>query len=174
MAEITLPRWIITQKCMPSGRRFTKKPPFPYEPPVLPQWKNHFFGGVESTQRGSETTFFIPGEIRGVFEGTEYRYWCADTSNPACLVAECRCCGSVFGNENARVLHISQMGCSKHLVAAYKLLLRDKVCLICNNKTTREKWGVPLCSSGCQQAWCEEEAQPAALKQALSLVEENP
>ncbi len=89
------------------------------------------------------------------------------------VIAECRGCMSVFSDTIARKLHLGQMGCAKRLTAAYKLLLKDKMCVICNMRSYKEKWGVPLCSSICEQAWREVESQPDPLKAALLLVGDN-
>ena len=164
MAEITLPRWIITNKCMAHGRRFPKKPVLPNS---WPSWDRGIT--VYNAQKN-----YIPAELGEIFKGWEYRFWAAAIQTHArSVIAECRCCGNIVGAEmTARHLHLNQGGCSKRLCAAYKLLLRDKVCVICNLRTELQKWGVPLCSSSCQQAWCEAESQPQALKAALDLIGE--
>ena len=158
MAEITLPRWMITNKCMPAGHRTAKKPVL-----VIPV-EERFVGGSGGSYR--------PPTIKDVFDGWEYRFWAMATlnENTPCVV-ECRCCGSVQGHtRQARVFHHAQGNCTKRLCSAYKLLLLDKRCVICNMKTFGDKYGVPLCCSGCIQAWCEAEPQPAALLNALLLV----
>lgn len=165
MGEITLPRWIITNKFMPAGRRTAKKPTYNWEQnyrqsaPVYPASKD-----------------FSPFDIKGVFEGWEYRFWAVSMLESSAIraptvIAECRACGGVGGQDViSRRMHSDRGGCCKKLCAAFKLLLRDKICVICNMKTGNQKWGVPLCSSGCQQAWCEVETQPKALLAALALI----
>jgi hypothetical protein len=134
--------------------------------------KHYGFTPVGMIQSASTQTGFNPPEIAKLFEGWEYRFWAADLDNPQAVIVECRCCKALFSNDQdaARKKHLSELGCSKRLTAAYKLLLRDMVCVICNHKTTREKWGVPLCGSGCMEAWCTCEGQPDALKEALKMV----
>ncbi len=158
MAELTLPRWIITQKCISYGLRQGKKP-------VLVQPRTGY---------NPHTDEFTPEAIPNVFEGWEYRFW-AMTSWPngatTHVITECRACGNVGGNDTAaRRMHTAQGGCCKKLIAAYKLLARDKVCVICNQRTSKDKWGVPLCGNTCQQAWCEADSQPKALHDALLLI----
>jgi hypothetical protein len=45
--------------------------------------------------------------------------------------------------------HQKENGCTTKLVEAYKLLLRDKKCVICDKTTSHTKWGVPLCNTTC-------------------------
>jgi len=165
MAEIRLPRWLLTNRCMPAGRRQGKKPVWISEEPVKKSWSEKLFG-----PRLSAANIFYPAEISGLFEGWEYRFWAADLENPAAIIAECRCCKSLFSNDNNEARKKHSGGCYKKLCAAYKLLLKDMVCVVCNHKTTKEKWGVPLCSSACMEAWCTCDSQPDSLKDALRLV----
>jgi hypothetical protein len=157
MAKLLLPRWIITNRCMSGGIRHSKKPKL-----VIPR--------VEG-----KAGDYTPETIPGVFENWEFRFW-AMTSWPTGggtpnLIAECRACGNTGSNDTqSRQHHTAVGGCCKRLVAAYKLLSRDEKCVICNNRTSKEKWGVLLCSNACCQAWCEAESQPAALSAALHLV----
>src|ERR1700676_5043256 len=164
MAQITLPRWILTQKCMASGWRTAKKPVLPN---AWPTWDRGIV--VHDARKG-----YIPKEIDELFKGWEYRFWAADISvNTRSVIAECRCCGNIGGADiSARHLHLNQGGCSRRLCAAFKLLLLDRVCVICNMRTDLQKWGVPLCSSACQECWCTSESQPKALQQALQLIGE--
>lgn len=168
MAEITLPRYILTTMNMPGGRRTAKKPVFKAPAPPMSWWDRH---------KMQEPKGYQPEELKGVFEGWEYRFWSMNTwLSPSAkygkgIITECRGCGTVGSTEQKiRQMHFNQGGCAKRLCAAYKLLLRDKLCLVCNTKTTQQKWGVPLCGSACQQAWCETETQPKALIDALLLV----
>lgn len=167
MAEITLPRWILTNMCMPGGRRTAPKP-------VLVVNGREEYKRDRHSASGSK---YMPKEEKGVFEGWEYRFWAAvsvSTRSSASFLTECRGCGNVGGNTiEVRRLHWQHGGCAKKLCAAYKLLLKDKLCVICDCKTSRERWGVPLCGSACEQAWCETESQPKALLAALLLVGDN-
>lgn len=161
MAEIQLPRYLIAQKCLWGGWRQPSKPVF-----VRPMIE-HFPVRVEVKE-----TPCAPHLIG--FDGWEYRFWAAVPSEcKRSVIAECRGCMSVFSDAVARREHIGKMGCSKRLTAAYKLLLRDKLCVICNMRSYQEKWGVPLCSKTCMTAWASVESQPDALKAALVLVGEG-
>lgn len=156
MAEIRLPRWIITNKCLPAGHRTAKKP-------VL----------VVPVEAWAHRNPYVPQGLPEVFEPWEYRFWAMALLDnaPAAALIECRACGSLQGHtRQARVFHHAQGKCTSKLCEAYKLLLKDERCLICDAKTGQTKYGVPLCSSACVQAWCEAEPQPKALMNALLLV----
>lgn len=164
MANIELPRWIITNRCMSAGYRTAKKPVL-----IVSIVPGRFTYSPNSS-------VYEPIELKGVFEKWEYRFWamaCTGELTRTSLVAECRGCGTIGSGESAsRQLHFAHGGCAKRLCAAYKLLLRDKICVICNAKTGHTKWGVPMCGSACEQAWCEVETCPKALHEALQLVGE--
>lgn len=168
MADITLPRWIITNRCMPAGRRTAPKPVL-----VVPV-AQHEISGFSKGSYFDRPGAYQPQVIKDVFEHWEYRFWCMCTWPPAIqILAECRVCGHL-GEQDPMIRqgHFKQSGCAKRLCAAYSLLLKDMKCVICDKKALRAKWGVPLCSSACTQAFCEQESQPNALKAALELVGE--
>lgn len=174
MAEIRLPRSVITQKMMPHGWRTSPKPVLVI-PPVVSQFKSFTMPLDTSGRLGWHTLEYTPYSGPD-FEFWEYRFWCLTTwSGPMPgLIAECRCCGNTdCENPAARKEHNDKQGCYQVLVAAFALLDRDSMCVICDFKTTRTKWGVPLCTKGCQQVWCESEAQPSALAGALELVKKG-
>lgn len=157
MAEVLLPRFVVAQKCLPGGWRQSRKPEIPRPAFMAPPVK-----AIESLTG-------IP-DIVG-FAGWEYRFWAAvQSEDNRSVIAECRGCMSIFSDPIARKEHLGRMGCSVKLTAAYKLLLKDKICVICNMHSYQEKWGVPICSKSCVEAWCKVESQPDALKLALTLV----
>ncbi len=153
---------------MSAGHRTAKKPVL-----IVPRESYSVMGRVF----GIHSSVYEPLECKGVFEKWEYRFWamaCTGELTRASLIAECRGCGSIgSGDSSSRRLHFARGGCAKRLCAAYKLLLRDRVCVICNAKTSHTKWGVPMCGSACEQAWCEVETCPKALHEALQLVGEG-
>lgn len=171
MADITLPRWIITQRTMPYGVRLPKRPAL-IVASSYPPGDNSWLIGEDRLPMLPPKGSYIPLEIKGVFEKWEYRFWAMVPVGNDRILAECRACGH---NENAikttvRQQHFQMGGCTKKLCAAYNLLLRDSKCLICDKWTTQRKWGIPLCSSACMEAWCTSEPTPKALAEALKLV----
>ena len=169
MAEIILPRRIIANKCMPGGWRGLKKPKFIIPGGYSPGHISRFGPACHDEKR------FQPVVIPGVLDNWEYRFWAIVVFNNR-VVAECRCCGAEGGADTKeRQEHFERGGCSRKLCRAYLLLIKDKVCVICDKvRMDKRKWGVPLCSPECEQAWCENEAQPKCLTAALMLVGENP
>lgn len=171
MADIQVPRWLITQMCMPCGRRTAKKPVL-----VIPHSGGYapgvYLSGLH-VMHPLKPNEYAPQTFHGVFDGWEYRFWSLLSFDHGTITAECRACGNIVGNsQEARKLHSATGGCFKKLVAAFQLLRKDKRCVICDARTSKEKWGVPLCSTACTQAWCETETTPAALLFALQLIGE--
>lgn len=168
MAELTLPRWIITNICMPHGYRTAPKPVL-----IVPPQERDL--GYSTRYYSEKTKGYDPPVLKDIFEHWEYRFWCMAVWPPSTqILTECRCCGHLGEQDKTiRQQHFKQSGCSKRLCNAYSLLLRDMACVICDKKAHNAKWGVPLCSSACTQAWCESESQPKALLEALKLTEDQ-
>ena len=166
MAEVIVPRYFLTQ-LMPHGLRTGKKPVW-----VIPVEEKHYTyrNRAEESARAFAVSMFIPFDKPHVFQAWEYRFWGMAMIDNA-PYTECRCCGAMGGPSPAtRKRHHEQGGCTTRLIDAFTLLLKDKLCVICDCKTARKKWGVPLCSNACEQAWCESEICPVALSFALKLV----
>jgi hypothetical protein len=157
-----LPRWIIFKKCLPGGRRLGKKPEMEH-----PSWSA--FGRANAARAVVPNIITAAKTLNG-WDNWEYRFWAADVDEGSAILCECRGCGALFGGSPGRCLHLANFGCAKKLTAAYKLLLKDRRCVICNEKTSKEKWGVPLCSEICLEKWKHEESQPPPLTAALQLV----
>ena len=163
MAEVSVPRYLIAQKCLWGGWRQPPKPEIPKPPKPT-------YSAKPSVKITEVASLMLNG-----FALWEYRFWAAALSlDERSVTAECRGCQAVFSNEKARKAHIGDVGCAKRLTEAFKLLLKDKMCVICNMRSYQEKWGVPLCSPACVEAWCKVESQPDALKLALGLVGDVP
>lgn len=172
MGEVIVPRWVISQCFMPGGRRTSKKPELKRE-----SYHGGFVPTISEFQRGVRIMHplkpdtYAPQVFSGVFDGWEYRFWSLVSFANGTIVAECRACGNIVGrSQDARKIHAGTGGCFKRLVAAFQLLRKDSRCVICDARTGKEKWGVPLCSSACTQAWCETETTPLALESALNLI----
>lgn len=107
------------------------------------------------------------------FDNWEYRFWCADMEDGVRgseLVSICRVCSSIFYERVSRQNHLNG-GCSNSLLAAYKLLLLDKKCVVCDTRTSEQKWGVPLCKNQqCHATFKHVDPTPQALSDALDLV----
>lgn len=161
-----IPRYLIAQKCLWGGWR---PAPIVREVFIKPKPVNQMPSGYTPAWARVDTSKYSIPDIEG-FIHWEYRFWACDiTAKDGQPVCECRCCSSVFVTAKDRAAH-GKDGCNKKLVAAYKLLLRDRICPICNMKSYKEKWGIPLCSPSCTEAWCHVEPHPDALMAAIQLV----
>lgn len=84
----------------------------------------------------------------GPLDLNEYRFWRAHEGK-----GRCRACMDVVATTKERIEHQKTKGCTRTLVEAYKLLLRDRMCVVCDRKTEHTKWGVPMCSNACLFRW---------------------
>jgi hypothetical protein len=157
VCQVVLPRYMIRQKCLWGGWRQATKPVL-----LVP---------VSKPQANIIDTVKACGLVLPGFMHWEYRFWAATLSeDKLSTIGECRACGAVLSSEKGRRLHGADMGCSGKLTDAYKLLLKDSICVICNMRSYKTKWGVPICSEACNTAWCGVESQPQALTLALALI----
>jgi hypothetical protein len=85
----------------------------------------------------------------GNLNNAEYRFWIG-TQNPASRYAECRLCHEPAYTMLARMKHQQETGHTKALILAYDLLKLDARCLVCDNPTKLEYWGIPICSNSCK------------------------
>jgi hypothetical protein len=157
-----LPNWLLAKKTMPGGLRLPKRPKF------IEQYKSDY---IKSKCAESKLDDKVPKD----FSNWEFRFWAAynggDEDGQA--FCECRGCNMYTWDTVVRRSHLGQMGCGRLLTNSFKLLLRDKKCVICDAETNKTEWGVPICSESCRRKWMYEEAQPLALSEAIRLVKEN-
>jgi hypothetical protein len=171
-----VPRWMLRKICEHNGVRLPKRKL--WEPPVVPHER---VGPPTNLVRlRHDRTVHTPIERQAQvladkqfdFENWEYRFYCVEVQDRAPCLATCRRCSSSFFARKARRAHIGENGCSKAVLRAYELLLRDKKCVICDTRTEHCEWGVPLCCTNkCKDAFMHEEIQSEALEAALLVVE---
>jgi len=162
MAEILVPQYITTQMCMPYGTRQSKKPMLPVESNLVACYVRTKYGVIKGG--------YTPKEVPGVFENWEYRFWMCEFNTKNTPIPECRACGAIGPLSAAGRKSHFVGGCAKKLCKAYELLKKDARCVICDIKTSRTNWGVPLCEGMCTQKWCESDCQPKSLLNALQLI----
>lgn len=158
----TLPQWLLDKVAgYPGGRMLPKRKHFEPPKPIY-----------------SYDQRFLPAYYRGAPEPTApvdndlCRFWKIEIfhwEKKECKTYECRNCGTYAYSPEECKEHISKSGCAKQLVKAYKLLLRDHKCVMCDVLTTHERWGVPVCRGSCERHWQEDEATPTALHEALGI-----
>lgn len=154
-----LPYWLLVKKAgHPAGMRLPKWKK--YEPPPPPPVSMQRY--LPSIYKPKLSVSSINGDI--------YRFWKVETY-PEGETYTCRRCKGISLSHADRIAHLKGYGCAKTLISAYKLLLRDMRCVICDIRTDNMKWGVPICTGACERQWCEEEARPLALVNALRLAD---
>lgn len=177
MHEIEVPRWRIVASCVTSGLRLQPYPKLVYAPPVTslhPKLRvlsgDYRYGKSILPTRYTEKQYLVLDDPRLEFDNAEYRFWGVDVVNNYPSVVVCRCCGSSSFAKSFRDKHNEDTGCFKKLIEAYRLLLLDMRCVMCDKQTNNTEWGVPLCKNGeCIDQWCHEDYSPRALEEALNL-----
>lgn len=104
--------------------------------------------------------------ISGNLDRMEFQFWAGVYATNA-LTAVCRYCRVWVHGRLGRNLHkdmlwetnekgervIAILGCHKRLVLAYRILAMKKRCVICEERTQKCIWGVPLCGYDCEKEW---------------------
>lgn len=183
-----LPRWYLRRIAVPAGRWLSKKtklsPSFAWDRTIPDGRLPAHYHGVRHPLHGFVGT---PTGLRDFLDGDEdptislpegnlplgeYRFFCGHIDRKSVLV-KCRGCNGLISGERARKAHTEATGCTTKLVKAYRLLLRDHKCVICDAHTNSgdRKWGVPLCGRMCTVKWMFSLERPDALMNALHLVE---
>lgn len=155
MAEIqNIPDWFVLKGVRSGGMRMAKLP-------KLEKPKGNF-GYTPTLGFGPHTK--KTGEP---LQGGDLRYWLG--ANGSASYGACRNCGEVLFTKEDRRKHMKE-GCSKILTEAYKALLRDRKCVICDEVTSVRHYGVPLCSKDCVNEWCFVTRKPTSLVMAIDFV----
>lgn len=163
-----VPNWVVAKKVFAGGIRLPKRP----------KWH-------DAEQRSHRATFdkgwpLFPARstsgMNGVLErkgdllsNGDLRYW--NGLNYKDTHSVCRNCREVHHFAKERKAHLKDAGCGSFLTRAIKLLRRSDRCVICDEETKKNCWGLPLCSKECQNEWAWTTTCPAALRAALDLVE---
>jgi hypothetical protein len=143
-----IPDWFIAKGIRPGGMRMEKYPTLKKEPAI--KWP-----------------VLSPKSYGEPLSGGDLRYWVG--ANGSGCYAGCRNCGEVIFKKEERREHLKK-GCSKVLTEAYKALLRDRKCVICDELTSVKHFGVPLCSKDCVAEWSFVTRKPLSLVLAIDFV----
>jgi hypothetical protein len=169
-----LPMYLITKTTLRGGRRLEKareKFKEPHVDPAYPRSLPTIYRGTPMRQYENNNLVVIDRDIN--FQNWEYRFWALEPHKDIPAVAICRGCEQIEHREDMRRKHHRQDKCTTKLVEAYKLLLRDMRCVVCDTKVNNSEWGVPMCKVGqCLGLW-KENSTPEALALALALVEQG-
>jgi hypothetical protein len=175
---IRVPRWLIRKAWDKAGDRLAPRVHLIAEAGKATSGFGRVKTNVSEKIDGNVPSFHVNNshtivlaDSRLLFDNWEYRFWCVDLINFQPQGTECRNCNITFGTMATRRKHNKDKDCFNTLVKAYLLLLRDKRCVVCDNITTHDAWGVPLCKGTiCAHNWMHLNAQPTALTNALAVV----
>jgi hypothetical protein len=111
-------------------------------------------------------------EVKIIGEGNllfaDYRFWVGQPAQ-ASKYAICRCCGQMALGPYARKKHMEASKCTDILVRAYKILIQESLCVVCDVHSTYCLWGVPL-HKQCKTAFM---FDPACSRRQSSLLAET-
>jgi hypothetical protein len=83
----------------------------------------------------------------------------------------CRACGKNVYTPAARAAHMEETKHTQLLVYAFGKLRKDEACVVCDAKTCKSSWGVPLCQkTQCLNEWKYGTKWQDAVTQAVRLV----
>jgi hypothetical protein len=92
--------------------------------------------------------------VRGNLDDTEYQFWIG-RHLAYVTAAMCRACGEQTNCKAERAEHKEKKEpkCTILLVSAYKELSAKGTCVVCREKTTNRRWGLPICSHKCIETY---------------------
>lgn len=171
MSKLVVPRWFILAKTARAGIRLDRKIKFvqPYQAVEMTRV------GV-GDRLGSATLNLqnIKTATNEIFNQSDFRYWSVYLNEFKVInKAVCRSCGTSALSHWARKQHMDSCSCGRILVDAYELLNKDGRCVICDEKTSKKKWGVPLCNDHCVDAWCFWATKPQCVESAIGIIKAN-
>lgn len=109
----------------------------------------------------------------GNLDKNGYRYWIGAEERTS-RFSKCRACRMTLLSDEDRVAHTEKFKCTVVLTDAFKLLLRDGRCVVCDSQTQNQRYGMPLCSNVCIKNWMfESKDMQAGLMQAVTLAAKN-
>lgn len=90
----------------------------------------------------------------GNLDNWMYRFYVGTEFESGCF-SICRCCRKALYSHELRLKHKGEFtpGCTERLISAYRWLIPMGMCCVCQEKTQRQEYGVPICSDGCMSRW---------------------
>jgi hypothetical protein len=150
-----VPNALIRRLCYSTSYRLPKMehmqyPPIPAEAEKKPYVPAHVpsrlvqpTGGHPHRQRELALDY-----EKGNLKNDEYRFFVGYPSTVS-THSTCRWCQGRFETDAARKAH-KKAECKRKLTDLYAMLLKDHNCVMCDNHTVKEYWGIPLCTTTCQ------------------------
>ncbi len=162
-----IPNWLLMHISQPVGQRLPKlqkwhenlqhlaRPHHSYDvpaadirvPPAKHAPKSSVVKGYKHMGIGNWKT--------GSLSENEYPYWIGESPSTGTW-ARCRWCGESQPNSTrvSREAHQSLDYCTKNLRIVYKLACSSAMCCVmCERHSLRTRWGAPLCSIECDNAF---------------------
>lgn len=153
-----IPQHIYNQLFRPAGRRPQKlKPYWELERSKNPSVTGYRYdGSTYDASKSSGSMSWMTGDSSMPKGMAILRYFSLKTG-PLSRISEgmCRACRvAVYGETSMRAhyMYSTQM-CNDYIDKAIALVRRDDCCVVCDIKTYRHAFGVPLCSKQCSDAW---------------------
>lgn len=146
-----LPQWLVNVR---TTHHTSTRQPKRVRPDWIKQQYRHFperrnlHGARAPMQQYVTNSTKLKPSQTGPLNLNEYRFWRSSDG-----IGRCRHCWHAYRTPEDRKAHQKEFGCTRVLTEAYKLLLRDEICVVCDTKTDKTLWGVPLCSNTCVFRW---------------------
>ena len=145
--HLKIPAGLLASICYSGGRRLSRITEyFTEEPHTLVNVGRSFGTGP----MGLVTSpLVVPPTQLGNLGNEAYRFFKGFWNSQAGV---CVCRGCFFSTTlQERSLHM--MSCRAIIQAVFQLLRKDGLCVVCDTKTSKECWSVPLCSEACKDTW---------------------
>lgn len=143
-----LPLWLVYSSTLPRGRRL----------PPMKKWLPPPTRRLPALAASNQTALRLE----------DFRYWRGIRYRVG--EALCRACFNVVDTTMDRARHM-EGECKRLLDEALALLMRDYACVVCDKRTYRARWGVPICGPDCEFKWMfEAGAGSAAVLHTLKLL----
>lgn len=153
---------LLLQSILPDGIRLPKlamakkswSAPHRTIPIARDGFRHHPEFGMIPKKPGERLHEIVVG-AKGNLHFSDYRFWQGSEFGVS-MWTRCRACREVICGNTRDVemkVHSDHYKCSIHLTVAYAYLLRGKLCVVCEKKSSASKWGIPLCSLSCQEKW---------------------
>lgn len=164
--HLRVPYGLIRGLCYPGGVRLSprvsrERPPEPtgdavhyYKPTIststTPRVVNPTFVPNTVVHTIEQANHLQGLSIMGNLSNEAYRFF-KGSSIMSSDYFQCRGCGAEEYVRARKLVHMKE--CRQLIEVITKLLRRDKICVVCNTQTQKERWTVPLCCEGCVNKW---------------------
>lgn len=137
-----VPRPLIWQICFTGGRRLPK---------LTILTKEQCSAPTVSTSSSVAIVPFrvLPRLVKRLTE-TQYRYF-HDGLDKSVPTANCRFCKALVYLPQGLELHKRNTDCRHRIDFLIEILARDHLCVMCERRSRRKRWGIPFCDDTCAE-----------------------